>query len=162
FCVGGTMLATALALASARGQEPVAALTLLTAMLDFRQTGILDVFVDEAHAAWRDRQLGAGGLMTALEPANTFAFLPPNELVWNYVVGNYLKGETPPPFDLLYWNADSTNLPGPLFAWYFRNAYLENNLATPGRVTVGGEPLDLTRLKMPAYVFGSREDHIVP
>ncbi len=162
FCVGGTMLAAALALADARGDQPVAALTLLTSMLDFHQTGVLDVFVDEGHAAWRDQQLGAGGLMSALELANTFAFLRPNELVWNYVVGNYLKGETPPPFDLLYWNADSTNLPGPFFAWYFRNTYLENNLQEPGRVKACGVPLDLTRLDMPTYLFGSREDHIVP
>lgn len=162
FCVGGTMLGAALALAAARGEQPSASLTLLTTMLDFRETGILDVFVDENHAALRDQQLGAGGLMSALELANTFAFLRPNELVWNYVVGNYLKGETPPPFDLLYWNADSTNLPGPFFAWYFRNTYLENNLKVPGRVKTCGVPLDLTQLDMPAYLFGSREDHIVP
>jgi polyhydroxyalkanoate synthase len=88
--------------------------------------------------------------------------LRPNELVWNYVVGNYLKGETPPPFDVLFWNADSTNLPGPFFAWYFRNTYLENNLREPGKVTVDGVPIDFRQLDMPAYLFGSREDHIVP
>lgn len=162
FCVGGTMLASALALADARGEKPVAALTLLTSLLDFRETGILDVFVDETHALMRDRQLGGGGLMPGRELATTFSFLRPNELVWNYVVGNYLKGQTPPAFDLLFWNADSTNLPGPFFAWYFRNTYLENNLKVPGRCEAAGVPLDLTRLDMPAYVFGSREDHIVP
>jgi polyhydroxyalkanoate synthase len=162
FCVGGTLLASALALAAARGDKPVASLTLLTALLDFRDTGVLQVFVDETHALLRERQLGAGGLMSGRELATTFAFLRPNELVWNYVVENYLKGSTPPAFDLLYWNADSTNLPGPFFAWYFRNTYLENNLKVPGRCQVGGVPLDLTRLDMPAYVFGSRDDHIVP
>lgn len=162
FCVGGTMLASALALARARGQDPVASLTLLTTLLDFNDTGVLDVFVDENHAQLRERQFGRGGLMPARELATTFSFLRPNELVWNYVVNNYLKGQTPPPFDLLYWNADSTNLPGPFFAWYFRNTYLENRLKTPGSVRVAGVPLDLTRLDMPAYVFGSREDHIVP
>jgi polyhydroxyalkanoate synthase len=162
FCVGGTLLASALALAQARGQRPVAALTLLTALLDFRHTGVLDVFVDEMHALLRERQLGSGGLMAGRELATTFSFLRPNELVWNYVVGNYLKGETPPAFDLLFWNADSTNLPGPFFAWYFRNMYLENNLKEPGKCSVAGVPLDLTRLDMPAYIFGSREDHIVP
>ncbi|ALM81791.1 class I poly(R)-hydroxyalkanoic acid synthase [Bordetella sp. N] len=162
FCVGGTLLASALALAEARGEQPVAALTLLTALLDFRDTGVLDVFVDEAHALLRDRQLGGGGLMSGRELATTFSFLRPNELVWNYVVGNYLKGQTPPAFDLLFWNADGTNLPGPFFAWYFRNTYLENNLKVPGRCTAAGLPLDLTRLAMPTYIYGSREDHIVP
>jgi polyhydroxyalkanoate synthase len=162
FCVGGTLLASALALADARGEKPVASLTLLTALLDFRDTGVLQVFVDETHALLRERQLGAGGLMSGRELATTFSFLRPNELVWNYVVENYLKGRTPPAFDLLFWNADSTNLPGPFFVWYFRNTYLENNLKIPGRCQVDGVPLDLTRLDMPAYVFGSRDDHIVP
>jgi polyhydroxyalkanoate synthase len=83
-------------------------------------------------------------------------------LVWNYVVGNYLKGETPPPFDLLYWNSDSTNLPGPYYAWYLRNTYLENNLKKPGKLTVCGETLDLSAVDIPVYIYGSREDHIVP
>ncbi len=162
FCVGGTLLASALALAHAKGQEPVSALTLLTTLLDFDDTGVLDVFVDEAHAQTRERQIGRCGLMSARELGTTFAFLRPNELVWNYVVSNYLKGLAPPPFDLLFWNSDGTNLPGPFFTWYFRNTYLENNLKTPGRVKVDGHPLDLQSLKMPAYVYGSREDHIVP
>jgi len=162
FCVGGTMLASALALAQARGQRPAASLTLLTVLLDFHDTGVLQVFVDEAHALMRDRQLGQGGLMPARDLATTFSFLRPNELVWNYVVGNYLKGQTPPAFDLLFWNGDSTNLPGPFFTWYFRNTYLENNLKVPGRAQAAGLGLDLTRLDMPAYLYGSREDHIVP
>jgi len=82
--------------------------------------------------------------------------------VWNYVVGNYLKGETPPAFDLLYWNCDSTNLPGPYYAWYLRHFYLENKLVQPGALTVCGEKLDLRQVKLPVYVYGSREDHIVP
>jgi len=162
FCVGGTLLGSALALAHARGHRPAASLTLLTSMLDFRDVGVLGVFVDEAHARLREQQLGAGGLMSARELATTFSFLRPAELVWNYVVANYLKGLTPPPFDLLFWNADGTNLPGPFFAWYFRNAYLENNLKEPGRVQLGGQGLDLTLLDMPAYLYGSRDDHIVP
>jgi polyhydroxyalkanoate synthase len=162
FCVGGTLLASALALAHAQGKDPVSAVTLLTTLLDFKETGVLDVFVDEFHAQARERQLGKGGLMPARELATTFAFLRPGELVWNYVVSNYLKGQAPPAFDLLFWNADGTNLPGPFFAWYFRNTYLENNLQRPGKVTVDGYPIDLGSLTMPAYVYGSREDHIVP
>jgi len=162
FCVGGTLLASALALAQARGEQPVEALTLLTTLLDFSDTGVLDVFVDEAHVQTRERQLANGGLMTARELGTTFSFLRPAELVWNYVVGNYLKGEAPPAFDLLYWNADGTNLPGPFFAWYLRNAYLQNNLRKPGGTSARGHALDLSVLSMPTYVYGSRDDHIVP
>src|SRR5690606_32742361 len=162
FCVGGTLLASAIALAQARGEQPVASLTLLTTLLDFSDTGVLNVFIDELHVSMRERQMASGGLMSARELATTFSFLRPGELVWNYVVDNYLKGRTPPAFDLLFWNADGTNLPGPFFAWYLRNTYLENKLAEPGGVQVGGHAIDLRTLDMPAYVYASREDHIVP
>jgi polyhydroxyalkanoate synthase len=162
FCVGGTLLGTALAVLAARGEQPVACTTLLTTFLDFSDTGILDVFVDEASVKMREQQFARGGLMKGRDLASTFNFLRPNELVWNYVVGNYLIGQMPPPFDLLYWNSDSTNLPGPFYAWYLRNTYLENRLSQPGQLKVCGEAIDLSRLKMPVYVYGSREDHIVP
>lgn len=162
FCVGGTLLATALALAAGRKEFPVESLTMLTSMVDFSDTGALSVFVDEQHASLREQQMGQGGLMPARELAATFSFLRPNELVWNYVVSNYLKGETPVPFDLLYWNGDSTNLPGPFFTWYFRNAYLENKLCKPGKVKCAGIPIDLRKIDVPTYLYASREDHIVP
>ena len=162
FCVGGTILTTALAVLAARGEKPVSALTLLTTLVDFSDTGILDVFIDEAMVRYREMQMGQGGMLKGQDLASTFSFLRPNDLVWNYVVGNYLKGETPPPFDLLYWNSDSTNLPGPFYAWYLRNTYLENNLVKPGKVTVCGEKIDLRKLDLPVYIYGSREDHIVP
>ena len=162
FCVGGTILTTALAVLAARGEKPVSALTLLTTLVDFSDTGILDVFIDEAMVRYREMQMGQGGMLKGQDLASTFSFLRPNDLVWNYVVGNYLKGETPPPFDLLYWNSDSTNLPGPFYAWYLRNTYLENNLVQPGKVTVCGEKIDLRKLDLPVYIYGSREDHIVP
>ena len=162
FCVGGTILTTALAVLAARGEKPVSALTLLTTLVDFSDTGILDVFIDEAMVRYREMQMGQGGMLKGQDLASTFSFLRPNDLVWNYVVGNYLKGETPPPFDLLYWNSDSTNLPGPFYAWYLRNTYLENSLVQPGKVTVCGEKIDLRKLDLPVYIYGSREDHIVP
>ena len=162
FCVGGTILSNALAVMAARGQEPVASATFLTTLIDFADTGILDVFIDEAFVQFRELHMGKGGLMKGQDLASTFSFLRPNDLVWNYVVGNYLKGETPPPFDLLYWNSDSTNLPGPFYAWYLRNFYLENNLVQPGKLTVCGEKLDLGQLTLPVYIYGPREDHIVP
>ncbi len=162
FCVGGTLLGTALAVLAARGEKPVHSLTLLTTFLDFSDTGILDVFIDENSVRLREQQMGQGGLMAGRDLGSTFSFLRPNDLVWNYVVGNYLKGETPPPFDLLYWNSDGTNLPGPFYAWYLRNTYLENNLVKPGQLTVCGEPVDLRKVDVPVYIYGSREDHIVP
>jgi polyhydroxyalkanoate synthase len=172
FCVGGTMLGTALAVLAARAARaadegdakpvPVASATLLTSFLDFSDTGILDVFIDEAFVQYREKELGQGGLMKGGDLASTFSFLRPNDLVWNYVVGNYLKGETPPPFDLLYWNSDSTNLPGPYYAWYLRNTYLENNLVKPGKTQVCGQKIDLGLVDIPVYIYGSREDHIVP
>ena len=162
FCVGGTILSTALAVLAARGEKPVASTTFLTTLLDFSDTGILDLFIDEPMVKYREMQMGKGGLLKGQELATTFSFLRPNDLVWNYVVGNYLKGETPPPFDLLYWNSDSTNLPGPMYTWYLRNTYFENNLVQPGKCTVAGQKVDLSSIDMPVYIYGSREDHIVP
>ena len=162
FCVGGTMLVNGLAVLAARGDKSVASATLLTTLVDFSDTGILDVFIDENFVKFRELTMGKGGLMAGQDLASTFSFLRPVDLVWNYVVGNYLKGETPPPFDLLYWNSDSTNLPGPYYAWYLRNFYLENKLVQPGALTVCGEPLDVSKINLPIYIYGSREDHIVP
>jgi polyhydroxyalkanoate synthase len=162
FCVGGTILGTALAVLAARGEKPVASATFLTCLLDFSDTGILDIFIDEKSVKKREKEMGKGGMMKGKDLASTFSFLRPNDLVWNYVVGNYLKGESPPPFDLLYWNGDSTNLPGPFYAWYLRNTYLENNLIKPGKATVCGEKIDLNKVDLPVYLYGSYEDHIVP
>jgi len=162
FCVGGTIVSTALAVLAARGEKPASSLTLLTTFLDFSDTGVLSVFVDEPQVALREQALKAGGLMSGRDLASTFSSLRPNDLVWNYVQSNYLKGNEPPPFDLLYWNADSTNLPGPMFCWYLRNTYLENSLKQPGRLTVAGEAVDLGAIDCPVFVYGSREDHIVP
>lgn len=162
FCVGGTIIACALALLYARGESPVSSLTLLTALLDFSDTGVIDVFIDEAQVAMREKAIGQGGLMPGRDFASAFSSLRSNDLVWNYVKSNYLKGEDPPPFDLLYWNGDSTNLPGPMFCWYLRNMYLENNLKVPGKLSVAGEKIDLAKIDTPTFIYGSREDHIVP
>ena len=142
-------------------------MTLLTTLLDFTDTGILDIFIDEAAVQLREITIGdkapAGPqLLKGQELANTFNLLRPNDLVWNYVVGNYLKGEKPPAFDLLYWNSDSTNLPGPMYAWYLRHLYLQNELCVPGKLQICGEKIDLASIKAPVYLYGSREDHIVP
>jgi polyhydroxyalkanoate synthase len=162
FCVGGTIVSTALAVLAARGEQPAASLTLLTTLLDYADTGVLDVFIDEATVVQREQALSKGGLMPGRDLATTFSALRANDLVWNYVQSNYLKGKQPPAFDLLYWNADSTNLPGPMFCFYLRNMYLENNLRQPGAMTAVGTKVDLGTIDAPAFIYGSREDHIVP
>ncbi len=162
FCVGGTILSSALAVAKARGEDPVASLTLLTTLLDFTDTGEIGCFVDESSVATREATIGKGGLLTARELSTTFSALRANDLIWQYVVGNYLKGNKPAPFDLLYWNSDSTNLPGPFAAWYLRHLYLENSLRVPGKLPMCGVKADLRKVAMPHFILATREDHIVP
>ena len=162
FCVGGTIISTALAVLADRGEQPISSLTLLTTLLDFSDTGILDVFVDEFQVNMREQTIGSGGLMPGRDLASAFSSLRANDLIWNYVQANYLKGQKPPAFDLLYWNSDSTNLPGPMFCWYLRNTYLENSLKQAGKLTVAGNKVDLSKIDAPVFIFGSREDHIVP
>jgi polyhydroxyalkanoate synthase subunit PhaC len=162
FCVGGTLLASALAVLQAKGKDLVASLTLLTTMLDFTDTGEIGALVSEKSVAAREAAIGQGGVMQGKELAFTFSSLRANDLMWQYVVNSYLKGKAPPAFDLLYWNADSTNLPGPMMCWYVRNMYLENNLRQPGKTVQCGEPVDLSLIDVPAFLYASREDHIVP
>ena len=162
WCVGGTILSTALAVLAARGDESVASLTLLTTMLDFREPGDLGVFIDEQGVRAREEAIGRGGIYPGSELGFVFQTLRANDLIWPNVINNYLKGKSPEAFDLLFWNADSTNLPGPMYAWYLRNMYLENQLKEPGRLTVCGEAVDLGRIDMPSYVLATQEDHIVP
>jgi polyhydroxyalkanoate synthase len=162
FCVGGTILGSALSVARIRGDNPVASLTLLTTLLDFSETGEIGYFIDETAVQARETSIGKGGLLRGSELATVFSALRANDLIWQYVVGNYLKGNKPPAFDLLYWNSDATNLPGPFLAWYLRNMYLENNLRVPGKLEMCGVKADLGRVDMPAFLYASREDHIVP
>jgi polyhydroxyalkanoate synthase len=162
FCVGGTLLACALAVLAARKDRSVESATFLTTMLDFADPGEIGVYVTPEFLAMRKPALCAGHRMQGSELASAFASLRANELVWNYVVRNYLKGQTPPAFDLLYWNGDSANLPGPMYATYLEDFYIGNRLIEPGRLTMAGESVDLGRITMPVYVYASREDHIVP
>jgi len=162
FCVGGTLVGAALALLAAQGDSAAASVTLLTTMLDFSDAGDLAVYVDDAYVRQRELDFAHGGVLHGKELALTFSSLRANDLIWNYVVNNYLKGAAPAAFDLLYWNSDSTNLPGAMFVYYIRNTYLENNLRCPGRLTMCGERIDLSRVTVPAYILATREDHIVP
>ena len=162
WCVGGTILSSALALLRTRGDESVASVTLLTTMLDFREPGDLGVFVDEESVRLREQTIGKGGIYRGAELGFVFQTLRSRELIWPNVVNQYLKGKPPERFDLLFWNADVTNLPGPMYCWYIRNMYLENNLREPNRLTMCGTPVDLGRVDLPAYVLATVEDHIVP
>ena len=162
FCVGGTLLASALAVLQAKGKDFAASLTLLTTMLDFSDTGEIGALVSEESVEAREAAIGRGGVMQGKELAFAFSSLRANDLMWQYVVNSYLKGKAPPAFDLLYWNADSTNLPGPMMCWYVRNTYLENNLREPGKTVQCGQPVDLSLIDVPAFLYASREDHIAP
>ena len=146
FCVGGTLLASALAVLRARDDEDkVASMTLLTTMLDFSEPA--RSARSSTSRAWRSAKRRSARAASCRARSSRFAFssLRANDLIWPYVVNNYLKGKAPPAFDLLYWNADSTNLPGPMYCWYVRNTYLENNLRVPGKTIQCGEPVDLSR-----------------
>jgi polyhydroxyalkanoate synthase subunit PhaC len=162
FCVGGTLLSCAMAVMAARKDDFVASLTLLATMLDFSETGEISVFIDREFVERNEQEFSEPGLMPGSKLANTFATLRANDLIWHFVVNSYLKGKPPRAFDLLYWNADGSNVPGRLYAWYLRNMYLENNLKIPGRLETCGVPLDLGAIAVPAYIVATREDHIVP
>jgi polyhydroxyalkanoate synthase subunit PhaC len=164
FCVGGTLLACALAVLRRMGHDPVESATFLTTFVDFTDVGDVSAYIDDAFMEKRWREVGseAGGIVNGADLAFAFSSLRANDLIWSYVISNYLKGGKPPAFDLLYWNADSTNLPGPWYCWYVQNTYVENNLIKPDQVSVCGVPVDMSYVDMPAFVFAAKEDHIVP
>ena len=162
FCVGGTILSCAAAVLAAKQQDKLATITLLTTMLDFSDTGEIGLLIDAASVAMREATIGKGGILPGKELAFTFGTLRANDLIWRYVVDSYLKGATPDAFDLLYWDSDSVSLPGPMYCWYTRNTYLENNIKDPGKTTQCGVSIDLSKVIVPVYLLASREDHIVP
>ena len=162
FCIGGTLVASALAVLEKKQSNPAVSLTLLTTLLDFTDVGEIRVYIDKNFVDKREKQLARGGLVPGNELATAFSSLRANDLVWSYVVNNYLKGKQPPAFDLLYWNSDATNLPGPMYSYYLRNTYQDNKLREPDALEMCGVPVSLKRIKVPTFVFAAREDHIVP
>src|SRR3954452_10111814 len=162
FCVGGTLLAAAAGVLAGKGEDRIISMTLLTTMLDFIDTGDIGLLIDENYVTAREALIGQGGILPGKELAFTFGTLRANDLIWPYVVNNYLKGEPNEAFDLLYWDSDSVNLPGPMYCWYTRNTYLENNIKQPGKTIQCGTPVDLSKITAPAFVLASKEDHIVP
>ena len=147
FCVGGTMVGSAAAVQASRGEDKIASLTLLATMLDFESPGEIGLLIDETGVIAREQTVGRGGILPGKELAFVFSTLRGNDLIWPYVVGNYLEGRQPDAFDILFWNADSTNLPGPMYCWFVRNTYLENRMKVPGATAQCGVPVDYSTIK---------------
>ncbi len=162
WCIGGTLLATTIAVLAAKRKKPFATATFFTTLLDFSDPGELGVFIDESQVNQHEHRLSEGGVMPGKQLATTFSMLRANDLIWNYVINNYHKGRTPPPFDILYWNSDSTNMTSAMFTWYLRNMYLENNLVKPGAIELCGVPIDLGKIDCPVYYLSTIDDHIAP
>ena len=162
YCVGGTLLAITLAYLAAKGRERVKSMTLFTAQVDFTYAGDLKVFAaDEAQIAMVERQMAERGYLEGKKMANAFNLLRSNDLIWPYVINNYLRGREPMPFDLLYWNSDATRMPKANHSFYLRECYLENDLAK-GAMELAGQQIDLKQVNVPIYNLATREDHIAP
>ena len=162
YCLGGTLLASALAYLAAKKDERIVSATFLASMIDFAEAGELEVFIDEAQVAALEKRMQKRGYLEGSEMATTFNMLRSNDLIWSFVVSNYLLGRDPFPFDLLYWNSDSTRMPAAMHSFYLRNLYIKNQLAKPGGIQLGGVAIDLTRVKTPLYFASTVEDHIAP
>ncbi|MEM1047260.1 MAG: class I poly(R)-hydroxyalkanoic acid synthase [Pseudomonadota bacterium] len=161
YCVGGTLLSVALALMAQEDDDRIASATFFTTQVDFTFAGDLKVFVDDEQVRILEERMADKGYLEGKKMANAFNLLRSNDLVWPYVINNYLRGKEPFPFDLLYWNSDSTRMPAKNHSFYLRNCYLENNL-TAGRMEIDGHRLDLSAVKIPIYNLATREDHIAP
>jgi polyhydroxyalkanoate synthase len=162
YCLGGTLLGATLAWMAAHNDTRIKSATFFVTMLDFGETGELNVFIDEEQLRALEDKMARRGYLEGTEMATTFNMLRANDLIWSFVVNNYLLGQDPFPFDLLYWNSDSTRMPATMHSFYLRNMYQENKLSTPGGITLDGTPIDLGTIKTPAYFLSTREDHIAP
>jgi polyhydroxyalkanoate synthase len=163
YCLGGTLLATSLAYLTAKRQaNRIASATFFTTMTDFSEPGELGVFIDETQITSLERKMFERGYLEGSEMAGTFNMLRANDLIWSFVVNNYLMGKDPFPFDLLYWNSDSTRMPATMHSFYLRNMYMENRLVQPGSIEIDGTPIDLGKIKVPCYFISAIEDHIAP
>ena len=162
YCLGGTLLATTLAYMATKKDKRIASATFFTTMLDFSFPGELGVFIDEQQVASLEKKMEERGFLEGSEMAGTFNMLRANDLIWSFVVNNYLMGKDPFPFDLLFWNSDSTRMPYAMHSFYLRNMYMQNLLKEPGGIEIDGVPIDLGKVKTPSYFISTVEDHIAP
>ena len=162
YCIGGTLLAMTLAYLAARRDERFGAATFMVSLLDFSEVGDTAVFIDEPQIAYMEQQMLERGYLDSRRMSDMFKRLRANDLIWNTVINNYLMGNKPPAFDLLYWNNDGTRMARAAHSFYLRNTYLENNLITPGKISLLGQPIDLRRIRQDIYAVGAEKDHIVP
>jgi polyhydroxyalkanoate synthase len=162
YCLGGTLLAATLGYLNARKDKRIASASFMTSLIDFTGAGELEVFIDEEQVASLERKMNERGYLEGSEMANTFNMLRSNDLIWSFVINNYLMGRDPFPFDLLHWNQDSTRMPAKMHSYYLRNMYLKNKLREPGGITLAGTPIDLAKVSVPAYFVSAIEDHIAP
>ena len=162
YCLGGTLLAATLAYMKAKGDGRIKTATFLASLVDFAEAGELSVFIDNEQLDYLERRMEAEGYLEGHAMAQTFNMLRANDLIWSFVVNNYLLGKDPFPFDLLFWNADATRLPAKMHSFYLRKMYQENLLSQPGGIELGGVPIDLTKIDLPVYILSAKEDHIAP
>jgi polyhydroxyalkanoate synthase len=162
YCLGGTLLAGTLGYLAGKKDGRIVSATFFASLIDFSEAGELEVFIDEQQVAALEKRMQERGYLEGSEMATTFNMLRANDLIWSFVVNNYLLGRDPFPFDLLYWNSDSTRMPAAMHSFYLRNMYIKNLLAKPGGLTLGGVPIDITRVKTPLYFVSTQEDHIAP
>ena len=162
YCLGGTLLAATLAWMTAQRDTRIKSATYFVTMVDFKEAGELSVFIDEEQLQSLEERMSKKGYLEARDMHATFNMLRANDLIWSFVVNNYLLGKQPFPFDLLYWNSDSTRMPAAMHSFYLRNMYQKNLLVEPGGITLGGVPLDLRKVKTPSFLLSTREDHIAP
>jgi poly[(R)-3-hydroxyalkanoate] polymerase subunit PhaC len=162
YCLGGTLLACTLAYLAAKGTPRITAASFFAALTSFDNPGELGVFIDEEQLAAMDQMMAKRGYLEGREMATTFNMLRANDLIWSFVINNYLLGKEPFPFDLLYWNSDSTRMPYAMHSFYLHKFYQENKLVEPGGITLCDVPIDLRKIRLPVYMLSTREDHIAP
>jgi polyhydroxyalkanoate synthase len=162
YCIGGTLTAAMLAYMASRGDDRVKSVTFFTSLVDFAECGELAVFIDDEQLERLEQHMDAKGYLEGRHMATVFNLMRDNDLIWSFVVNNYLLGKQPFPFDLLYWNADSTRMPVMMHRFYLRKMYQENRLVEPGGISLAGVPIDLSRITQPVYIVSTREDHIAP
>lgn len=162
YCLGGTLMAATLAYMAAKGDDRIKGTTFFTAQVDFSEPGELGVFIDDESIAHIEQLMEERGYLDGSDMATTFNMLRSNDLIWSFVVNNYLMGKDPFPFDLLYWNSDATRLPKVMHSYYLRNMYKENLLVKPGAIKFDGVPIDLGNVKVPVYLQAGKDDHIAP